>query len=371
MRVKIVQRLLSACALFVALGLHARAAHAQTPLDEAGDDYLDMFPLGLYPGGNRMPAEHHQEGLSAAQAITPRALDGSADDSGHVVFLAIGGDDAADTFCTAAPTSPPMRNNENLLCENESVLGRVGQHGRRVESLNPSTYLLNAAFPGQYAAAWEDDSGPPFMPDVGGAAINGNYSRVGAWVLSTFASEAQVQVAWVKLWNAEPTRALPAEDADAYVLVERLGNVLRFMKARYPNLQVVLLTSREYGGYATGTLNPEPYAYETGFAVKWLIEAQIAQMENGGEVQDARAGDLNYQSGVAPWIAWGPYTWSNGSKGRERGPSWVQADFEPSAPSLGTFFSVNGQSKASLSLLHHLTLSPFAKCWLMSVAECK
>ena len=59
-------------------------------------------------------------------------------------------------------------------------------------------------------------------------------------------------------------------------------------------------------------MNPEPYAYESGFSMKWLIEAQINQMETG--VIDPDAGDLDYDSGVAPWLAWGTYLWADGTR---------------------------------------------------------
>ena len=35
----------------------------------------------------------------------------------------------------------------------------------------------------------------------------------------------------------------------------------------------MFLQSRTYGGYATTNENPDPYAYEYGFATKWLIQA--------------------------------------------------------------------------------------------------
>ena len=40
-------------------------------------------------------------------------------------------------------------------------------------------------------------------------------------------------------------------------------------------MKLAYLSSRTYGGYATTPLNPEPYAYESAFAVKWLIKQQI------------------------------------------------------------------------------------------------
>ena len=46
-------------------------------------------------------------------------------------------------------------------------------------------------------------------------------------------------------------------------------------KSRYPNLRLAYLSSRIYAGYAQTALNPEPYAYESGFSVKWLIERQL------------------------------------------------------------------------------------------------
>src|ERR671936_402607 len=47
--------------------------------------------------------------------------------------------------------------------------------------------------------------------------------------------------------------------------------IVAILRARYPNLKLVYVSSRTYGGYATTPLNPEPYAYDSGFAVKWLV----------------------------------------------------------------------------------------------------
>src|SRR6185436_5909168 len=133
-------------------------------------------------------------------------------------------------------------------------------------------------------------------------------------------------------------------NADAYRLEQNFGNVMRALAVRYPNLKEVFVSSRTYGGYATTQLNPEPYAYEGGFAVKWLIEAQITQA-SGGDV-DTQSGDLDYEDGTAPWLAWGPYLWAAGTDVRSDGLSWDRSDFGPD----GTHPERSGQEKVGAML---------------------
>ena len=84
----------------------------------------------------------------------------------------------------------------------------------------------------------------------------------------------QVQVVWIKQALARPARygEFPGH-------VEALENALEKSSARLindiPNLRIVFLSSRIYGGYATTGLNPEPFAYESAFAVRGLIERQF------------------------------------------------------------------------------------------------
>ena len=64
-----------------------------------------------------------------------------------------------------------------------------------------------------------------------------------------------MQVAWVKVANAQPSVSLPTASADAYQLEIQTGNIVRAMKVRYPNLEMVFLSSRIYAGYATTATN--------------------------------------------------------------------------------------------------------------------
>jgi hypothetical protein len=105
----------------------------------------------------------------------------------------------------------------------------------------------------------------------------------------------QVQVVWMKQAEISPAQygAFPAH---AQVLRDNMGLILRMLKTRFPNLRVAYLSSRIYAGYATTPLNPEPYAYESAFSVRWLIEAQINNDPN-----------LNYghQGGGGALLLWG------------------------------------------------------------------
>ena len=200
-------------------------------------------------------------------------------------------------------------------------------------SVNHTTLVMvNGACGSQTAQTWD-------------AATEANYDSVRLNRLQPLGvSEKQVQVVWVKLANPGPRDSLPSSQADAYQLETDMGGVARALKARYPNVHLVFFSSRIYAGYATTTLNPEPYAYESGFAVKWLIEAQVQQMANGGTVTDQRAGNLNYDSGVAPWLGWGPYLWADGMTARAGdGLIWTRADLVTD----GTHPSQTGQQKSA------------------------
>jgi len=101
--------------------------------------------------------------------------------------------------------------------------------------------------------------------------------------------------------------------ADACNLLGFMGQIARYVRVVYPHVQQMFMHSRIYAGYANPSespLNPEPYAYEQGLAIKWLIQAQIDEMNSPIPPMNPVPG-LRYPD-VAPWIDWGTYMWASG-----------------------------------------------------------
>ena len=161
----------------------------------------------------------------------------------------------------------------------------------------------------------------------------------------------QVQAVWIKQANGNPEEGFP--DA-AKKLAADVVATLHNLHDKFPNLKIAYLSSRIYGGYATTALNPEPYAYEGGFAMKWVIADQIAGKP-----------ELNYDPAKgavrAPWLAWGPYLWTDGVKGRKTDSlTWLKDDVVETDR---THPSDSGRAKVAKMLLDFLKSDPTAKIW--------
>jgi hypothetical protein len=298
---------------------------SKTPINDLGANlYLGQFQGGLYPAGsNIVPALHSSAGAQHASNIVPRATSGAPDPNGRYVLLSIGMSNTTQEFSRFI----------QLASSNPNV-----NHGR--------LRIIDGAAGGQTSSTWDQPT-------------DANYDRVRDNVLAPQGlTEAQVQAAWVKVANAGPTISLPNANADAFALQAQTGNIVRSLKVRYPNIQVVFLSTRIYAGYAQGvsTLNPEPYAYESAFGAKWAIQAQINQMSGGGI--DPIAGNLDFNT-IAPWIAWGPYLWADGLTPRSDGLTWACTDLVAD----GTHPSDTGRTKVADMLLDFLLHSPYSQPW--------
>src|SRR5262249_11315103 len=124
--------------------------------------------------------------------------------------------------------------------------------------------IVNGAVGGAGASSWA-------------RTTDGPWATLAQRLQEAKVSPQQVQVVWLK--HAEP---MPEPDATplehAKKLKDWLVTLVGTLKAKCPNVRVVYLSSRIYGGYNAAGLrrvNPEPFAYESAFAVRWLIQEQI------------------------------------------------------------------------------------------------
>jgi hypothetical protein len=154
------------------------------------------------------------------------------------------------------------------------------------------------------------------------------------------ARPAQVQAIWLKEAIAGEDRQFPQ---DAQALRRHLRTMIRIARNRFPNLRLVFLSSRTYGGYAITHLNPEPFAYESGFAVRWTI----------ADAMQGRFGRV--------WVGWGPYLWADGTRPRRDGFTWLCEDVQRD----GTHPSPRGIQKVSRLLLEFFTGDPVASPWFL------
>jgi hypothetical protein len=159
---------------------------------------------------------------------------------------------------------------------------------------------------------------------------------------------------WLKQAQMGPAQ-LGEFPKHAESLRDDTADILRKLKTRFPNLRIAYLSSRIYAGYATGPLNPEPYAYESAFSVRWLIEQQIK-----GEPalnHDSAKGEVK-----SPLLLWGPYLWADGVKGRKSDELvWKREDLAGD----GTHPSTSGREKVARMLLEFLKSDPNAKPWFL------
>jgi hypothetical protein len=300
----------------------------RVPLIDMGSRTYLTFPGGLFPGGNVMPSAHAAVGAQRAAAVVTRDTTGVPSPTGKYVLLSIGMSNTTQEFSTFITTAAA-----------DGTVDRT------------RLAIVDGAAGGKSADFWVSASGV-------------EYDRIRTQVLAPRGlGEAQVAAVWLKVANPGPTRSLPDSASDAHRLVTQLGQIVRALRTRYPNLQQVFISSRIYAGYATTTLNPEPYAYESGFAVKWLIEAQITQAAGGG--MSAAAGDLGYGT-VAPWLTWGPYLWADGATPRSDGLTWVPGDLAAD----GTHPSNQGRTKVAGALLGFLKTSSHTRCWFLAGLTC-
>jgi Cu/Ag efflux protein CusF len=316
----------------ILVGMRAADAKAPTPkiekvdtsklkaLPDLGKEGYQGYKGGLYPDGkNERPAEHEKAGLALAKKVQPLDRDGKPSPHGQIVLLSVG----------MSNTSQESDGFRRLLAKQEDK--------------NPHLVFLNGAQGGMTAKAIQD-------PDDKGSGTR-YWTTIDQRLKDAGLVREQVQVVWIKEADAGPREGFPNY---AKTLQEELTRIVQLLPGRFPNVKMVYLSSPTYGGYATTPLNPEPYAYESGFSVKWLIEAQLK-----GEA------GLNYDAAKAavkaPWLSWGPYLWANGTRKNPDGLSYQESDFGPD----GTHPSSSGVEKVAEEIMRFFKTDATTKPWFL------
>ncbi len=289
-----------------------------TPLTELGTGKYKEQDGGLYGGGsNEPPKAHLDAAMKEVSKIRPLDAEGNPSPDGKIALMSVGMSNTSQAF--------------------SSFVQKV-----RVDSdKSPALVLVEGAQGGQTGMRWADPETPLWK------VVETRLQTAGV-------TAKQVQVIWLKQAEAGPA-SLGAFPKHAEVLKANVVKGLNHLKARFPNLRVAYLSSRTYGGYATTMLNPEPYAYEGAFAMRWVIQDQIA-----GKPElnfDATKGEVK-----SPLLLWGPYLWADGKAARKAdGLAYGPEDFTAD----GTHPSQSGRMKVAEVMLRFFKTEPTAKGWFL------
>jgi lysophospholipase L1-like esterase len=264
------------------------------PLTDMGKRRYHGQRGGLYPNGsNQPPRGYLTQGLAAAKRVRPI--------KGRIVVLSIGMSNTTQEF-------------QALI---RSATGDTG--------INPAVKLVDGAIGG-----WD-------ARRIAKSAA-GYWRAVDRRLAAAGSSPKEVQAVWLKVAISGEDRQFPL---DANALRANLRTIARTMARRYPNLRLVYVSSRIYGGYAVTALNPEPAAYDSAYAVRGLVQERMQGKVKG------------------PWIGWGPYLWADGLKPRADGLTWACDEFRKD----GTHPSATGAGKVARLLLQFFKSDPTAKNW--------
>jgi hypothetical protein len=289
------------------------------PINDLGTEtYLGMMG-GLYPNGsNFRPEEHLQAGLQRAQQVQPLDANGDPDPvNGKVVLITIGFSNAAQ--------------------ESQAFIPMAMAH----PGIHPQLAIVNGAQGGQTTTILSTPTDPGY------AAY---WALVGDRLANAGVTHAQVQAIWFKDSNQANGASI---DVFADTLYDQCVRIMHELNGRFPNAHLCYIASRIYGGYATGQLNPEPYAYRHGWVMKQLIEAQIngdPQLEHEGSTPNS------------PWLSWGTYLWADGIVPRSDGLTWICPD---DFASDGVHPSAIGREKVAGLLLDHFTTDSTSCPWFL------
>ena len=210
------------------------------PINDLGTNwYLGAEEGGLYENGSNVDdSAHDAYGQSAASAIVPLDANGNYSPTGKYVFISVG------------------------LSVAQQPFGEFVQLVNTDPSKNPNLVIVDGATGGATAALLSSPTNNFWN------AINYDY------LPNAGVTSKQVVGAWILDVDGGPAGTFPH---DMVALQSQLESIAQNLTAKFPNIKLAYYSSINYTGYSNGaaTLDPEPYGYENGMAVKNTILDQI------------------------------------------------------------------------------------------------
>ncbi len=287
----------------------------EIPMDTLGTGTYLGYEGGLYPGGSdTMPSAHQQFGINLAQGIQPLDANGKPSSTGKYVLLSLGTSDANYEF------------------------ERFIEYASGESTINSNLVIVEGAMGNEALDTLLSVDGYIFWNNI----YNWSFPEAGV-------TPQQVVAIWLEPEDSHPPGPFPQ---DMEQIHSELRTLIPNLLVRFPNLELLYLSSRAYGGYANPpkTVN-EPYSYDQGYALQAVIADQI----NGDPALNF---DPSVGPVVAPWIAWENYKWGNGMTAHN-GLVWACPDFR----SDGYHVSGPGEDKVSGLLINFLKSDPTAAPW--------
>ena len=298
------------------------------PLNDLGTSTYEGFQGGLYPFGSNSEdplSTHYKKGKTYAKNLKP--LDGAGNinyDNGVVLMAGYG------------PSLPGQIMNKFVQIVRDTLDNDY--------HTNPCFDAMNLCIGGKGLQVAIGDGADTYWETIVEKVIEKGYTT------------EQVQVGWMyfndKYDSLAPPQTFPETPEQ---VAEDLITYLHILMDYFPNMKIMYLSGRHYGGFADTLLEQypaisEPSSYWNNFSIKWLIERQI----------NADPALKYYGAGVkAPFITWGPYFWVDGET--RRATDGVQYTCSVFNPEDGYHLIDSMYDIEARKLLTHMVNSDFAK----------
>ncbi len=299
---------------------------------------------GLYGQGiNILPLTHPhmQKAIAATSQIVPRNAAGDPDPNGKIGFISLG------------------------MSNTKYEFDHFKSYPAVIQKKSPQVVLVNGAWQSMVAQRWsgrEITCGVP-PPSGGVGGVTDPWQNFNDKITQAGLTKAQIQAVWMKLTNAYPQSCNNNDFAD---FVNKMYEDMRMIMERlnrpdpanpsvkeYPNLKVIYVSSRIYGGYSQDPLSPEHSAYWSGFAMRKLIQDQMIGDNSG----------ITYDYPILLWGYNGPnattYLWANGVIPRSDGLTYQCSDLVTD----GVHPADGAKIKVTNMLLNFFISDPLAKVW--------